>query len=274
MPLKSLGRGAKVSLALALVLVALFLVAFVTARASQGSTDAAEQIGTTGFVRVRNLYVDTYGVRFGSDVLLFDAGMDPEARPLRAMLDALVAEPRDVKHLFLTHGHSDHVAGAPTLIAEWKAPAVLEVGLKDAGLLAGKVPQGKELVTSVTRAFFPYRPFRVTSGIATRTAFPIGASRQNVEAIPFPGHTPGSFLYVFNGVLVAGDSLHYVDGKLQLPPGMFTADEPELRRNIARLPQLLAGLDVQVVCTGHGGCTPPERTKALLAQAVEEYGTP
>ena len=42
----------------------------------------------------------------------------------------------------------------------------------------------------------------------------IGFGEQKVVALPFPGHTPGSYLFVFDGVLFVSDSIQISDGKL------------------------------------------------------------
>ena len=44
--------------------------------------------------------------------MLFDTGLDPRARPIARLLSALGRQPDDVRELFLTHAHPDHVAGA------------------------------------------------------------------------------------------------------------------------------------------------------------------
>jgi hypothetical protein len=45
----------------------------------------------------------------------------------------------------------------------------------------------------------------------------------------------------------------------------FTIDPDGNRRAIAALADALAGVDVQTVCTGHMGCTPPGKGAAMLA---------
>src|SRR4051794_15405130 len=46
----------------------------------------------------------------GPHVIFFDTGLDPQGRPVDALLTALGASRDDVTDVFLTHGHPDHVA--------------------------------------------------------------------------------------------------------------------------------------------------------------------
>src|ERR1041384_4625138 len=51
----------------------------------------------------------------GPHVIVFDTGLDPQGRPVDAVLAALKASRDDVTDVFLTHGHFDHVSGVPAL---------------------------------------------------------------------------------------------------------------------------------------------------------------
>ena len=92
-------------------------------------------------------------------------------------------------------------------------------------------------------------------------------------AIPTPGHTPGSYVFLFDKTLLAGDSIVIDGDRLELAKRLTTVDPDGNRRSIAALADALGGADVETVCTGHMGCTPPGKgsamLKALLARAKE-----
>src|SRR5687768_16717349 len=74
--------------------------------------DLPERIGETGIVQVRNFYVDLYGVKTSSAVMLFDAALETQGIAADMLLAELGAKREDVTHVFLTHGHADHYGSA------------------------------------------------------------------------------------------------------------------------------------------------------------------
>jgi glyoxylase-like metal-dependent hydrolase (beta-lactamase superfamily II) len=210
-----------------------------------------------GVVHVRNAFTDLYAARAGSDVLVFDAGFDPAGRALGVLLSALSAGFDDVSDVFLSHGHFDHVAAAPLC-----RHARIHTGAADVEMLAHRtrvIPLG---VRIFDRAL-PVPAVETTHPLRGRTVIPLQDGR-SVTAIPFPGHTAGSYLMLFDGVLFAGDSLRIVDGRLELALLPFSVNLAENRRSAARILELLEGAHVEVVCTGHQGCTPPGEAMAML----------
>ena len=254
-------RGAKVSLVLATSLVVLVLAVLVGGRSMQDDFSPAEQVADTGFVRVRNVYVDLYAVRVGSRVLVFDTGMDPAAAPVKEALRALDAGPEDVSHLFLTHGHFDHVNGVNGLPPE-TTPGELYVGLYDTALLDGK-RKNPRLVPRLAGLLLDTRPFAVTAGMEGPRRIPV-ASDEQVLAFPVPGHTAGSYAYFFKGVLIAGDAMNYRGGLLEPAPSFVSEDPERGLRSLVALEHALVNARVRTVCTGHGGCTPEADTARLL----------
>jgi glyoxylase-like metal-dependent hydrolase (beta-lactamase superfamily II) len=249
-------RIAAVTMGLLLLLLG---AAALTLRAMRGRHRAPEPVaGASDVYRVRNLYVDLYGARAGKAVVLFDAGLDASGAPIDSLLIQMNAKRADVRGVFLTHGHPDHVAGAPLY------PGVL-AGADDAALMRRQRGKGLRFARAMA-AVIGIPAVDATDLLVDRREIKIGD--QLIIALPFPGHTAGSFLYLFRGVLFVGDAFNFEKGALVLPPRKFTEDPDLARRSIAYLPAQLTGLTVKTICTGHGGCTPPEKTKALLADLV------
>ena len=77
-----------------------------------------------------------------------------------------------------------------------------------------------------------------------------------VKALPVPGHTPGSYAFLYEGVLFVGDTMTFKQGRLDKGPSLFDSDSEQLKASVRNLKAQLAGADIDAVCAGHGGCTP------------------
>jgi glyoxylase-like metal-dependent hydrolase (beta-lactamase superfamily II) len=211
---------------------------------------------------VRNGFVDLYGAKSGSRVLLFDAGCDPLGRALDGLLEALHASRDNVTDLFITHGHPDHLGFASLMKG-----ARLHAGQGDLALIdrtAGMEPWWARPLSWLQ----PVAAAKITDELTGPSLIQVGAG-QVVRAIPLPGHTAGSYAYLWEGVLFVGDAVVYREGKLQPGPAFFTVDEEQSRRSLAGLAGALGGAKVEVICTGHTGCTPPSESKALLDDLIK-----
>lgn len=244
-----------------LVTVAVLGVVFVRyARSIAGRHEPIEAVaGAEGIFRARNMVVDLYAARTAGGAILFDAGVDSSGVVLDALLGAAGSARDRVQAVFITHGHQDHVTGAALLRA-----TEIYVGAEDAELMQGA--DSRKFAPDFMAKVFDLPGATATQTLNGRTEIQIGAD--TVLAIPFPGHTPGSTLYLYRGVLFVGDTFNYANGHLDYPPGVVTEDMALARASIAQLPQLLTGLDVQIICTGHGGCTPPGEARRLIENFV------
>jgi len=214
-------------------------------------------------VRVRNAYVDFYGAKNGARVLLFDAGTDPLGRGLDALLTKMGASRDEVTDVFVTHGHGDHLGSASGF-----RNAKVHAGAKDVGLVDGSdLPLKNRLFTLLQ----PSAGVKVNDSLDGARAVDVGAA-QTVKAIPVPGHTAGSYFYLWEKVLFVGDSINYNEkkGELELPPDAFDWDPALLKKSLGELPKTLAKVQFERICTGHGGCTPPPQTKKLLDDFVKK----
>ncbi|BDG10647.1 MBL fold metallo-hydrolase [Anaeromyxobacter paludicola] len=201
-----------------------------------------------------------FAARAGKKVVLFDTGVDPDGRPVDGILHALGAKREDVADVFLTHGHADHT-GAVHLFPN----ARVHGGAADVDLAAGKETGGASLVSRLIGVVLPPTPARITDPMAGSRVVAVGDGK-NVVALPVPGHTAGSYAYVYQGVLFAGDVVWYGEGRLGPTPRPFERRPDQSRKGILSLASAVEDREVEVVCTSHGGCTPGGEGKRLLRQ--------
>jgi glyoxylase-like metal-dependent hydrolase (beta-lactamase superfamily II) len=212
--------------------------------------------------RAHTMAVDFYGARVGDGVVLFDSGADAQGRKLDELLAALGKGRDDVGDVFITHGHPDHTAAAPLC-----KKARLHGGIGDSDMMSGRAPIQPGMPRFMGRVLGAPKVMLTDAFIDSSTVTAGGA---DVRAVRFPGHTPGTMLYVYDGVLFAGDTMDYKDGKLTwLKPTLFNYDDAQLHRNMAGLASVIDVPSIKVVCTGHGGCTPEADTQRLLADFIQ-----
>jgi len=245
---------------LLVVLIVLIVALVGGARIARHASSAPEALGRVQ--RERNLFTDIYGARAGGGVILFDAGVDPAGGALDRLLTSLGATRADVRDVFLTHGHFDHVAAAPLC-----DHAKIRVGAADVEFLAQRAPMIAPIAGKLLRTLFPVPPVFATDELTGRSEIKVGEDR--VLAIPTPGHTPGSYVFIFDKTLFAGDTLIIDGDKLDFAMRAFAIDPAGNRRSIAALADGLSGVNVETICTGHMGCTPPGRGGAMLAALLE-----
>lgn len=181
-------------------------------------------------------------------VVLFDACNPKDARTVEEALAERGLTVGDVDHVLLTHGHPDHTGGLQeglTDVQVWAHP-------DDAGILEDESPH--------VTAFEP---------VADGELLSFGAG--TVEVLHTPGHTPGSVVYVVDGVAVMGDvAISRKDGTLAPPPRSFSEDPDRAETALVTLGERLADREPPVtdLVFAHGG--PLEGLDALTAYTPEE----
>ena len=157
-----------------------------------------------------------------------------------------------IQAVLLTHGHYDHVGGVAGLLDRWPD---LPVYLHQADLYT---PGGDRE--------FQY----VGAGPTQRTygegdVLPLGGTA--VRVLHTPGHSPGSVVLLWEGVMLSGDTLFAGScGRWDL----FAGSMHDMFASLKRLGQLEG--DYQV-CPGHGPGTTLEterRTNPYLRRAMEQ----
>jgi glyoxylase-like metal-dependent hydrolase (beta-lactamase superfamily II) len=185
---------------------------------------------------------------------LVDAGVAGSGPAIAAAIRGLGRRPEEVRRLFLTHFHRDHV-GSAAEIAGWGDVTVL-AHAADAPVIRGEAagPEPdfldweRELharVASTMPAAEP-APVRVDAELGDGDELPVGGG---ARVVAVPGHTPGSAaLHVTRPkALFTGDTIARApDGRVIL--GVFNADRAQALESFRRQ----AALDVEIAGFGHG----------------------
>jgi glyoxylase-like metal-dependent hydrolase (beta-lactamase superfamily II) len=235
-----------------LIIVAILAAAAVVAlRVMRGKTSGVEEV-KSGIVVSSSMSAYAYAAKVGKKVILFDAGADPAGAPIDALLGWLHASRSDITDVFATHGHGDHTAGASTL-----GKVKLRIGAGDLALAEKKVPP-EALAGKALTAAMSYPAVTATDPLTGAATIDVGEGEdaKKVKAFPIPGHTPGSYAFLYDGVLFVGDAMIFKQGRLDPAIKMFDAHPEENKASIRALQKQVENEEIDIICTGHGGCTP------------------
>jgi len=175
-------------------------------------------------------------------IVVVDTGIPGTAGAIEAALDRVGARWSDVTDIVLTHAHFDHVGGLSEAVI--RAPqATLRAGALD-------LP---DIRLDGDRAIRP-----LVEGDRVR----------DLLVLDTPGHTPGhiSLFHDAASLVLIGDLVGSVDGKLLFGPPAFTADAGRSRASLERV----VGLGVERLVFSHGAeVTDPNGAVADLLRAAE-----
>jgi glyoxylase-like metal-dependent hydrolase (beta-lactamase superfamily II) len=192
-------------------------------------------------------------VAAGDDAVLIDPGGEAGR-----LLDALAASGAQLREIWLTHAHVDHL-GALQDVVDALGPLPVRMHPDDGPLYRDAPAWAAGLGLAVRAPTVATRP--LSDGEELR----VGALRARCRHLP--GHAPGHVVFLFEeaGLVVAGDTLFRGSiGRTDLPYG----DEEALLRGIRE--RLLILPDGTRVVPGHGPATTvgeERRTNPFLAGA-------
>lgn len=201
---------------------------------------------------VEGVTCNVYIITEPDGLTVIDSGMPNAAPRILAAIRALGRDPRDVRHIALTHQHFDHIGALAALVAASGAETWASAG--DAPAIEGRArreaPKGPlGLVFRV--ALLPrVRPVAITHTLGEGDTLPTLGAEGGLRVVETPGHTAGhiSFYLPARRMLFAGDALQTPGGRVVPPPDIFTTDPAQARRSLAHL----ATLDVDAILAGHG----------------------
>ena len=193
-----------------------------------------------------------YLARTKDGVLAIDLGWSGYRGPVDRALKSLGATAADVRWVFVTHAHRDHISAWPAFRS-----ATFHMAAPEVPLFVGRRESRSWIPRLADRLKRPNRPRpgELTIGAFSRdTTFTFGSD--TLRAYVVPGHTPGSTVYVFRGVLFAGDAVSWSSAGGFAPAKHQYSDDPRAAaRNLENLWPLLPAGAVRYVCTAHARCT-------------------
>jgi glyoxylase-like metal-dependent hydrolase (beta-lactamase superfamily II) len=197
--------------------------------------------------------VNTFLLDSPDGCALIDTGGSGSAAAILRALHALGKQPRDVRHIILTHAHPDHIGSLAALKKVTAAEAYIhpldaDIATNGAGFRPMSPAPG--LVTGMMFQMFvrpieTVEPATIEHRVQTEELLPIAGG---LTAIHVPGHCAGQLAFLWpkhGGVLFAADTCMNVMG---LGWTMGYEDLEEGNRSLEKL----AELDFRVACFGHG----------------------
>jgi glyoxylase-like metal-dependent hydrolase (beta-lactamase superfamily II) len=196
-----------------------------------------------------------YLARTDSGIIAIDLGWLGAEATLRRALTRLHATPGDVRFVFLTHAHRDHIHG-------WRLlrTARFVLGAREVPFLTGETRYaalGPRLGDGTLAYPRPApRELRLIP-LGADSAIVLGAD--TVWAFALPGHTAGSMAYLFRGVLFAGDAINWRPWTgFRGARAEFSDDAPRSRTSLRDLWRRLDTSRVRTACTAHAKCGPAD----------------
>lgn len=180
----------------------------------------------------------------------------------------------NIRHILLTHAHTDHdrnaaklrrATGARIILSEKDVPLIGNYGSQPvkAALPAYRLRNIQQNVCGKMKIFStkPYRPDIVLSASDTGMLRKLG---YDADIIPLPGHTLGSVGVLSEGVLYCGDAFTAIWGKPDITPHAFSlkAMRQSLKRILKLSPEWLA--------TGHGLPVPMKTARPVIIKYLTE----
>jgi glyoxylase-like metal-dependent hydrolase (beta-lactamase superfamily II) len=187
-------------------------------------------------------FVRAFLVRCGRWLLVDSGVRGSEERIARAVTRAGITPERDLALIVLTHGHTDHMGGAPTLRDQWRVPIAmhrLDADAAQRGLDSPLRPTGVagRLIVLASRAAAGRTPSGFGPDLLIDDETSLRCLGLEARILCTPGHTAGSISVLTDagdaliGDLVIGHTFRR--GRPWLP---YLADDVErLRQSVQEL---------------------------------------
>ncbi|MDX2061262.1 MAG: MBL fold metallo-hydrolase [Gemmatimonadales bacterium] len=170
-----------------------------------------------------------------TDAVIVDPGEEPELFLATAEREGL-----QIREIWLTHAHLDHVVGVADIKAATGAPILLHPA--DEPLYRNLPQQGLWFGLRLSA------PPPIDRQLSHGGSLTLGSTVFQVRHTP--GHSAGSVCFITDGIVIGGDVLFQGSiGRTDLPGGNFDRLIQSIRDELLPLP------DATVVYSGHGPAT-------------------
>lgn len=172
------------------------------------------------------------------EVILVDTCLPWKGVKILEEIRSLGVDPRQIKHIMLTHHDVDHIGNAARFVKV--TGATLWAFGEEIPYIMGEKPRPghKRFIAMLIKTD---RPERIVP-------FPLEMRVGEVSIIPAPGHTPGHVCLLYRDVLFAGDLVVTDHGKIKPSPAIMTWDMPLVLESMHKV----ADYPFTHVCPAHG----------------------
>ena len=197
--------------------------------------------------------VNTYLLETAGGLTLIDTGFPSDTARILRGVTSTGRQPRDVRHILITHAHPDHIGGAAALREATGAQVhahgidtpIVEAGGPFRPVMSAPGLRNRIVVSILRRVMRRVAPCRVDRHLEDGVAVPFDP---DIVAIHIPGHCAGQVAFYWRrggGVLFVADAC--INRK-----GMVLAAAQENVAEAQRSLEKLAPLSFAFACFGHG----------------------
>ena len=161
------------------------------------------------------------------EAILIDTGRPGKVKSILNEIESLDIDPKNIKHILLTHHDADSIGNAASLQKETQA--TLWAPREDIPYILGDKsrPGIKKLGSLYLSLMRVKKPEKIKSYCNNKI--------DNIEIIPTPGHTPGHVSILYKDILFAGDLVRNSNGVLKIAPSIMNADEESIKESIGKI---------------------------------------
>lgn len=186
-------------------------------------------------------HANCYLIRQNENYVLVDTEMPGYSDRLILELEKEGVTAENLKLVFLTHGHVDHVGNAQRVRECFGTK--IAIGREDARLIEEAdhtFPKAHNLVTNIMRFFvmilerkYVFRPF--TADILLDGDQDLSGFGVDGAVVPLRGHTPGSIGLAVGGHIFTGDAAMSLMGKTV--PSIFGENKEDMKTSLKKIIQ-------------------------------------
>lgn len=211
--------------------------------------------GRNGLCLTDDYDCHVYLVDGGSEAALIDAGVGMGFEATLELIEADGIDPGKIKHLLLTHAHSDHAGGARAFYDKYRCKVYVSQEERESLEKGDEVAVGLDVAKRSgyypQTYVFPACP--VHQGLKNDDVIRVG--RYALRAIATPGHSKGSVSFLCDTddgrVLFTGDAIQFGDaGRFKGMISLLNAPGCSIE-DYARMASRLDGLNVEALLPGH-----------------------